>query len=145
MFTDGPQDALFLVVALLVVVAMLSVVVNRRAGRDIVGWNDLSLFTVGYWMLLAVAWLPTVGAAALGGVVAALVTWDPWPLAVVLVAGTLVGWLATLVYCLTSEYFDYFDTPGCPPDRRDQLNALLAWVVGPAVAGIVALVVVLAW
>lgn len=82
---------------LLVVVAVPGVAAHLLAARDTIGSAGLLLFVAIYWMLLSGTWLLTGVAATFGGVIASLVTGDLWPLPVVLVAGSLVGWLATLV------------------------------------------------
>jgi hypothetical protein len=102
----------------------------------------LSLFAAVYWMLLTVAWLPTIAVAAIGGVIAALVSWSLWPLGIVLVAGSLLGWLATLVWFMT---LSFFYTPGRLDYSEYDLSDLVAWGVGPAVAIVVALAVMSIW
>jgi hypothetical protein len=108
----------------------------------------LMLFAAIYWMLLSSAWLPTLVAAAIGGIIAALVTGDPWLLATILVAGTLSGWFATLVCFVTMVCFDILRLlahDGRPGTSKVGLSDLADWTVGPVVAIVVALVVVLTW
>ena len=101
---------------------------------------SLSLFAAVYWMILSGAFLPTVGVAAIGGVIAALVSWSLWPLGIVLVTGSLLGWLATVVWFVV--YFALWRLRG---GSEAEYGDLVAWGVGPAVAIVVALGVILIW
>jgi hypothetical protein len=47
--------------------------------------------------VLFIGWFPAGVVAAIAGVVVALAEWNLWALPVVLVVGTLLGWLATVV------------------------------------------------
>lgn len=103
----------------------------------------LSLVTWVYWMLLTGAWLPTIAVAATGGVIAALVSWNLWTLGIVLVAGSLLGWLATLVWLTLYSFLFY--TPGRTGPYEDALGERIPWGVGPAVAIVVSLAVMSIW
>ena len=48
-------------------------------------------------VVLFSGWFPAGAVAAIAGAVVALAEWDLWALPVVLVVGTLLGWLATVV------------------------------------------------
>ena len=108
----------------------------------------LMLFAAIYWMLLSSAWLPTLVAAAIGGIIAAFVTGDLSPLGFVLVAGTLSGWFATLLCFVTLGFIDLLRQlaqDGRPGTSKVGLGDLAAWTVGPVVAIVVALDVMQNW
>jgi hypothetical protein len=94
-------------------------------------------------MMWFMGWLPALVAAAIGGIVAVLITWEPWPLLIALLAGPLLGWIATLVFFYSAGrlWWRY---------SRDEGMAgfvvITSWIgVGPAVAVIVTIVVTLGW
>jgi hypothetical protein len=126
---------------------MLGMVARGRVARDIMGFAGLLLFVAVYWMLLSSAWLLTLIAAAIGGIIAALVTGDLWSLGIVLVAGTLSGWLATQAYILTVGLLSFlgFLASGRVDTSKDDLRDRAAWVVGPAVAVVLAIVAIHQW
>ena len=90
-------------------------------------------------IVLLMGWLPAGVVAAIAGVVVALAEWNLLALPVVLVVGTLLGWLATVV--LFFGILEYHNTHHFGADLASGLFISTYLLVGPLVACAVAVAV----
>lgn len=94
-------------------------------------------------MMWLIGWLPALVVAVIVGTVAALITWEPWPLLIVLLAAPLLGWFATLVCFYSAGRLWWRHSRG---EATAGLVVVVSWFgAGPAVAVVLAIVATLLW
>jgi hypothetical protein len=120
---------------------------RRNAGRSRTCYSCSSHATVlddpgSGQVVLFLGWVPALVAAAIGGIVAALVTWDLWPFFVVLVAASILGWLGTLGFFFGG--WEAWWRHGRDGGAADRIFATTIGI-GPGVATVITIIVALIW